>query len=392
MRVAIDLTATPKNKTGIGRYMLGLLKGLQESDNENEYILFAQDDDLDGFGVYKDNFKFVPVNHRILRKQWIRVLWEQIVLPFRIRKQAIDVLHCPNFTMPYFLRLFSHKTAVVGTLHDMTYFFLPEYHVGWKREMFKAYIKMTSKACDKVITISQNSKADIAKYCKLRNKDVSVTYMGVKEKFFDTAPASDSTLQNYGIDSKFILYVGTLEPRKNIPGLIEGYAGLSDQIRDEYKLVIIGKKGWLYEEIFETVSKDSRLKDKIVFTGYVADEDMIPLMRASSVFAYVSFYEGFGIPVIEGMASRKPVVTSIGSSIEEIASGFGFLCDPKNTKTITKALDEAIAEDKAIERCEEQALLRLEKQCEHAKMFSWKECGKNSIKAYEEAYEVRNGK
>ena len=112
MRVAIHLTATPKNKTGIGRYMLGLLKGLQESDNENEYILFAQDDDLDGFGVYKDNFKFVPVNHRILRKQWIRVLWEQIVLPFRIRKQAIDVLHCPNFTMPYFLRLFSHKTAV----------------------------------------------------------------------------------------------------------------------------------------------------------------------------------------------------------------------------------------------------------------------------------------
>lgn len=87
MRIAIDLTATPKNKTGIGRYMLGLLKGLQEADSENEYVLFAQDDDLDGFGIYKDSFSFVPVHSKILRKQWIRILWEQFVFPFRLRNK-----------------------------------------------------------------------------------------------------------------------------------------------------------------------------------------------------------------------------------------------------------------------------------------------------------------
>lgn len=391
MRIAIDLTATPKNKTGIGRYMLGLLKGLQEADSENEYVLFAQDDDLDGFGIYKDSFSFVPVHSKILRKQWIRILWEQFVFPFRLRKQKIDVLQCPNFTMPYLLRLVSKKTAVVGTFHDMTYFFLPQFHVGWKREMFKQYIRMTGRACDKVITISENSKADIAKYCKLKNPEVAVTYMGVKESFFEGKPASKEIQAKYGIDSKYILYVGTLEPRKNIPGLLEGYSKLAESTRQEYKLVITGKKGWLYDEVFKTVEANPELKERVIFTGYVADEDMIPLMKAASVFAYVSFYEGFGIPVIEGMASMLPTVTSKGSSLEEVAGGCCHLCDPKDTSTIAMSLQEAVDQATKVLANDSQAIEKLEKALARAKQFTWKACGEGSIRAYKDAYEVRNG-
>lgn len=392
MRIAIDLTATPKSKTGIGRYMLGLLKGLQENDGTNEYYLFAQDDDLDGFGVYRENFHMVPVKSKILRRQYIRILWEQVVFPWRLRKLGIDVLHCPNFTMPYTRSLVYRKLAVVGTFHDMTYFFLPEFHVGWKREFFKNYIRLTAPRCDQIITISENSRKDIPKYCKPRNKDIKITYMGVKEDFFNSEKASDEVLSKYKISGKYIYYVGTLEPRKNVPGLIEGYAGLPDEIRNEYSLVLTGKKGWLYDEIFETVKKNPKISDRVIFTGYVDDEDMVPLMKRADVFAYVSFYEGFGIPVIEGMASGVPTVTSHGSSLEEVAGGLCHLCEPEKKETITAALKEAIEERKRLDAGDESALEKIERAQNRAREFSWSRCGKDTIEAYKKAFEVHNGK
>ena len=119
-----------------------------------------------------------------------------------------------------------------------------------------------------------------------------------------------------------MLYVGTLEPRKNVPGLIRGYRELPHEIKDRYKLVITGKKGWYYDEIFDLVSSDEDLKKRVIFTGFVDDEDMMPIMKRAKVFAYISFYEGFGIPVIEGMASSVPTVTSYGSSLEEVAKDY----------------------------------------------------------------------
>lgn len=390
MRIAIDLTATPKSKTGIGRYMLGLLKGLQAVDKTNEYYLFTQDDDLDGFGVYAPNFHMVPVNSKILRKQYIRILWEQIVFPWRLRSHKIDVLHCPNYTMPYPVRLVYPHMAVQNSFHDMTYFNLPECHVGWKREMFKGYIKQSARSADKILTISENSKLDIPKYCKLRNKDIAITYMGVKEDFFDGEPASDETKAKYGVAGKYILYVGTLEPRKNVAGLIAGYKELPEDIRKDYKLVLVGKKGWFYEEIFANVESDPELKDSVIFTGYVDDEDMIPLMHGASAFAYISFYEGFGIPVIEGMASGVPTVTSYGSSLEEVADGHCFLCDPNSTKSITEALSKAIECGVKAACGDADAIAFIDKARERARYFSWEACGEATVKSYEDCVKFRN--
>lgn len=386
LRIAIDLTATPRSKTGIGRYMLGLLKGLQAVDKINEYYLFTQDDDLDGFGVFAPNFHVVPCNSKILRKQYIRILWEQVVFPWRLRKLNIDVLHCPNFTMPYPVRLVHPKMAVVGTFHDMTYFFLPEYHVGWKREFFKAYIKLTAPRADKIITISKNSANDIPKYCKPKNKDFAITYMGVKETFFEGEMATDEVLSKYKIEGEYIIYVGTLEPRKNIPGLIAGYSMLDKDIRDKYKLVIVGKKGWLYDEIYETIQKNPDIKDNIIFTGYVDDEDMIPLIKRARALAYVSHYEGFGIPVIEGMAAGVRVVTSYGSSLEEVSGGNAILCEPSNVDTIKSALNKALTESPEV------ANEAIAKAKEHARIFNWEACGEGSVKAYEDAVSFRESR
>lgn len=382
MRIAIDLTATPKSKTGIGRYMLGLLKGLQETDKENEYYLFAQDDDLDGFGVYAPNFHMVPVKSSILRKTYIRILWEQIVFPWRVRKLKADILHCPNYTMPYFLKLISSKTKVVTVFHDMTYFIYPQYLVGWKCKMFQWYIKRSARRTDKIITISENSREDIPNYCNPRNKDIAVTYMGVKDEFFSSKPASQELLDKFGIDKKYIIYVGTLEPRKNVPGLLRGYKLLPDEIRDEYKLVIVGKKGWLYDEIFDTANSEPKLRDNVIFTGFVEDDDMRSLMRSSSSVAYLSYYEGFGIPVIEGMASGVPTVTTNVSSLKEVAGDCCFTCSPDKDEEIADALMQAINDSKKLDQNDSEAIGLRDRALARAKFFSWENCAKATLDAY----------
>ena len=386
MRIALDLTSTPKSKTGIGRYMLGLIKGLQQVDQENEYYLFAQDDDLDGFGVYASNFHMVPCKSRILRKQWVRILWEQFVFPWRLKKIKADVLHCPNYTMPYSLRIVSPKTAVVSAFHDMAYFSFPELYVGWKRELFKWYIKRSARSTDKRITISKNSREDIPKFCKPKNTNITVTYMGVADEFYTGMPATDEILKKYGIDREYIYYVGTLEPRKNVAGLIKGSRLLSDPIRSKYKLVITGKKGWFYDELFSTVNSDPELREQVIFTGFVDDQDMIPLMKRASAAAYVSLYEGFGIPVAEAMAAGVPVVTSNRSSMKEIAEGYGSLCDPEMPESIRDNLEEALKLNRQAKEGGDVALNKLKAAQDHARIFSWKTCAAETVKAFGEAY------
>jgi len=380
MRIAIDLTATPKSKTGIGRYLLGLLEGLQEADKQNEYFLFLHSDDLDGFGIYNDRVHFVPVNSRILRRTWIRILWEQFVFPFRLRKNKIDILHCPNFTMPYTARLIFPRLKVVGTFHDMTYFFLPDFHVGWKREMFKKYIQLTAPRADKLLTISENSKNDIVKYCLPKNKNISVTTMGVDPRFFKAGMPDEALLGKYGIDAPYIMYVGTLEPRKNVPGLIQAYRDLPRELRAACKLVLCGKKGWLYDEIYESLKTDPDLLSQVVFTGFVEDEDLPTLYHGARAAAYVSFYEGFGIPVIEGMASGVVTITSYGSSLEEVAGDGALLTDPHDTSTITRALAWAISDGH-----DEEKKALIERGIARAAGYTWVRCAEETISAYKEA-------
>lgn len=363
--------------------MLGLLKGLQEIDKDNEYYLFAQNDDLDGFGIYAPNFHMIPVNSKILRKTYVRILWEQIVFPWRVRKVKADILHCPNYTMPYLLKLISSKTKVAAVFHDMTYFIHPEYLVGWKCKMFQWYIKRSARRADRIITISENSKVDIPKFCNPVNKNIAVTYMGVKEDFFSCEPADSNLLNKFGIDKKYIIYVGTLEPRKNVPGLLRGFALLDDDIRSEYKLVIVGKKGWYYDEIFEIANSNPKLKDNVIFTGFVEDEEMMRLMKSSSAVAYLSYYEGFGIPVIEGMACGVPTVTTNVSSLKEVAADCCFTCTPSDDQDISNKLAAAIKRSEDIVKGDSDAINMKNKALDRAHFFSWQNCARDTLKAYE---------
>jgi len=279
--------------------------------------------------------------------------------------------------MPYAARLIYPRLKVIGTFHDMTYFFLPEFHVGWKREMFKFYIGLTARRADKILTISENSRKDIPKYCRPKNPDISVTCMGVDPRFFESDMPDPETLLRYGIDSSYIIYVGTLEPRKNVPGLIQAYRDLPAELRETCKLVLCGKTGWLFDEIYESLKTDAKLMSQVVFTGFVKDEDLPSLLHGAAASAYVSFYEGFGIPVIEGMASGVVTITSYGSSLEEVAGDGAVLTDPNDPSTISRALAWSLS---AGHEEEKAALIR--RGIIQASSYTWDRCARETLLAY----------
>lgn len=371
--IAIDMTCTPRNKTGIGRYIKNLVEALQKEDTSNEYFLFTHSDDLDGFEITAPNFHFVPVNSRILRKTYIRILWEQFVLPFRLAKLKIDIILCPNFTMPYF-----SPVKKVVAFHDLTYFFMPEMHTPLKREMFKMYIRLSARASSAIIAISENTITDIKKYFPNTDRKIFLTPLGVAPNFYAFKNRQVDTINlqdNYNLPSDYILYVGTIEPRKNVINLIKGYELLPAETKERYKLVLCGKKGWLYEDLFAYYEKSSD-KDNIIFSGFITDEDLPYLYHQAAVFAYVSHYEGFGIPLIESMACDTPLITSNTSSMKEIAHGAALLIHPEKPDEIAAAIQKLIHDPIMQEQFKVQYPAKLS-------YYNWSNCAKTTIKAFE---------
>ncbi len=371
-RIAIDMTSTPRNKTGIGRYIKNLVESLQKEDSGNEYYLFAHSDDLDGFDITASNFHFVPVNSNILRKTYLRILWEQFVLPFRLKKLNVDIILSPNFTMPYL----SPAKKVVA-YHDLTYFFMPEMHTTLKREMFKTYIRLSAKASSAILAISENTKNDIINYFPNTKDKIFLTPLGVAPNFYAFKNRQVETInlqEKYNLPQEYILYVGTIEPRKNVINLIKAYEMLSPQTKNKYKLVLCGKKGWLYEDLFAYYEK-SPDKDNIVFSGFITDEDLPYLYHQSALFAYVSHYEGFGIPLIESMACGTPLVTSNTSSMKEIAIDAALLVDPERPDEIATAIERILSDKTLQETLKSHYSSKLD-------YYNWEHCAKNTVEVF----------
>lgn len=372
--IAIDMTSTPKNKTGIGRYIKNLVENLQVHDVDNQYFLLIHDDDLDCFEIKNTHFKVIPVNSKWLRKTYVRILWEQFVLPFRLKQLHIDLLHSPNFTLPYF-----SAVKKVVSFHDLTYFFLPGMHTPLKRELFKAYIRLSAYFSDQILTISETSAVDIQTYLPFAFRKVSVTPLGAAAIFHqpNSFESMQDILKKYQISKQYILYVGTIEPRKNILNLVKAYELLSPDLKDRYALVIAGKRGWMYDSLFDYCAH-SPDTDRILFTGFVEDAHLPALYRNASLFAYVSHYEGFGIPLVESMASQTPFVTSNKSSMKEIAEDAALLADPDSPPDISHAMERLLTNEVL------QAQLKSEFPNKLA-LYNWNNCAKTTLTAYKKA-------
>lgn len=363
MNIAVNTLGTSSLKAGTGRYAVNLVKELEIIDKKNNYFVFVNNLNKNYYNSNK-NFKLINVGW-FGNQTLLRILWEQFVLPFKLKKLNINVLHSLGFVSPLV-----KTTKQIVTIHDTTFFTHSQHHTLFKRIYFKFIIPLCARKADLISADSENTRQDIINLLKINADKVKTIHLGVEEIF--KKQNNNRILKKYSINKNYILFVGMIEPRKNIPNLIKAFSKLDK----DFQLVIVGKKGWHYDEIFQLIKK-LKLENKIIFTGYVPDEELVSLYSSAKLFVYPSFYEGFGLPVLEAMACQCPVITSNISSMKEIAENAAILVNPNNVKEIEKAMEQ-ILKNKDLQK------ELIKKGLKRAKEFTWKNTARKSLECYEE--------
>ena len=370
MNILIDFTQIPKQKVGVGVYALNLVKQIAELDLENSYYILVQDDEHSLDSLERDNFKLINVQSRIFRKVVFRLLLEQWVIPYIIIKNRIDVVHSLHYSFP----LLASGAKRIVTIHDMTFFKFPRYHEIIKRYYFSFFIHLVARMADGVISLSESTLRDFISLTGARRDKVSVVHLGVdwSRSSFPNERA-ELIKKKYGIDGKYLLFVGMIEPRKNIANLILAYNKLL-KVNKDYHLVIVGKKGWGHGEVFDLID-DLRLHDRITFTGFVEEEDKPFIIRDAKIFVYPSIYEGFGIPVLEALSLGIPTITSNVSSLPEITGGAALLVDPTNVDELYLGIKRLLEDETLYQELKKKAILQ-------ARKFSWMKTAQKTIELY----------
>lgn len=330
MKVLIDFTQIPIQKVGVGVYALETFSKPNKNNDDLFYLL--QDDDKELKEALSDRGKIITVKAKIFRFFILRIILEQFYIPYLCYKYNINVLHSLHYSFPIFL--FNVKRIV--TIHDLTFFIYPEVHKLIKRYYFKFFIKLACKYANQLICVSESTKNDLNKYIRKISASVKVIPLSCSPKLEIPKSEVEMIMKKYGINGKYILFIGTLEPRKNLSNLIKAFH-LFIQNNPDFTLVIIGKKGWFYNNIFKLV-EELNITDKIIFTGFVTTKEKFAILSNAYSFIYPSIYEGFGLPVLESINYEIPTITSRYSSLPEVAGDAALYIDPYNIEDIMNAL------------------------------------------------------
>ncbi|GAA0129021.1 glycosyltransferase family 1 protein [Methanococcus maripaludis] len=367
MKIGIIADRLNRPLTGIGNYIYNLITEISIS-NKNIYII-----------NYEEN-KIVPnVNKITIKNPVSRIsnksfyFWH-LYLNYYLKKTNLDldIIHSPENATPFT----TIRSKKVITVYDDIPFHFPEYFTKSTRYRHELLLQKTLNSSDKIISISENTKRDVINHFKIPEDKIKVIPLAANENFKKVDENETSKIKSkYNINFPFILYVGTLEPRKNIPSLLNAFYIIKKQ-GIPHKLVIAGGKGWKYKEIFETIDK-LNLQNDVIFTGYVPDEDLPGLYNAADLFVYPSLYEGFGLPPLEAMQCGTPVITSNTSSLPEVVGDAGIMINPYDVDELANKMYEVLTNEKLRKEMSKKGL-------ERAKLFSWKKCAEEHLKVYEE--------
>lgn len=355
MKIGIDIQSTLGPKTGIGYYTRNL---------------------IEQFGGVKDfRFSYYRDSGKADLNTLERIRWENLGILRLARKGQIDILHIPGFAGP----ITRGRYKRVTTVHDLIGVIYPENLAPVSRFYWQRWLPACVRNSDLIIADSQNSKKDIIELLNIPAERIKVIYLAADGRFkpIDKSEDQSRILKDYGIDKRFILNVGTVEPRKNIVALIGAWGEyLKESGRDDILLVIAGKKGWDYQRCLQKCEQ-LHLNDKVKFLDYVRDEDLPILYNLAEVFVYPSFYEGFGLPVLEAMSCGAPIICSGASSLPEITDRAACLVNPNSLVSIKSAL-RAVLEDRGLR-------LRLSKDSVvQSRRFSWGKTATDTINVYKE--------
>lgn len=368
MRIAID-ASTLSTQGGPRAYVLGLVDALLRLDHENEYVIFYNDPSH--LGTFPTAREIVLTGKKPLARLWR----EHVLLPLACRRECIDLLHCPKSAIP-----FHAPCPVVVTLHDLIPLMHPEWETFAARIYWRLQIPLAAKRSDFIITISEHACRDITKTYDLDPDRIRVILNGFNPGMTTQCPADNAAdvQGRYGLPDDYVLYVGTIQPRKNIKTLIEAYAGLRKERRISHKLVIVGRKGWLYNELFARIAELS-LETDIIFTGFVPDNDLPCIYQQASLFVYLSLCEGFGIPPLEAMACGVPVITSNTSAIPEVVGSAGITVPPEDISQVADAMLRVLSDKKLATEMGALGKAR-------AANFSWQQAAFETMAVYREVH------
>lgn len=333
-----------KHKTGVGRTAQKIIEGLAKTEKQNTYTLnyFA----LLRLMEKRSHVKtLAELGCRTNECRWFdsvayRLLYNFVPIPYSLFfRENADITHFMNYHVPPGV-----KGKVVIMVYDMVYKVFPETMDTRTRCMLNLSMERSCGRADTIITVSQFSKNEIMKYMNVPGEKIAVMPCGVDMELYrpDYSPEDvQAVMDKHGISGEYFLYLGTLEPRKNIDRLIEAYDLLRKRMKTVPKLVIAGRRGWHYDTLFTKVHSLG-LNDEVIFTGYVDEADSPVLMKGALAFVFPSIYEGFGMPPLEAMACGTPVITSNAASIPEVAGDAAVLTDPFSVESIKEAMEQML--------------------------------------------------
>ncbi|MDP8922648.1 MAG: glycosyltransferase family 4 protein [Chloroflexota bacterium] len=375
MRIAIDYTSAVNQTAGIGRFVRSLVEALVEVDATNEYVLLHA-------APNPGREPRVPIGTRVSRRglpiseRWLNIIWHRARAPLAVDwlTGPVDIFHSPDFVLPPV-----HRARTILTVHDLAFLLYPECADAALRAYLENTVPDSARRADFIVADSDNTRRDVISLLGIDPERVAVVPGGVDPSFH---PVDDPSRQRalrarlgLGADTPYILFVGVIEPRKNLVGLFEAFAILKSRRSLPHKLVVVGRKGWLWEETMERAAT-SPFRQDIVFPGFIPDGELATLYTAAETFVFPSHYEGFGLPVLEAMACGAPVVSSRASSLPEVVGDAGMQVDPGDPEGLAAAL-ELLALN-----AELRADLR-RRGLERAGQFTWTAAARSLLDVYE---------
>ncbi len=339
-------------KTGVEHYAKQLILHLAQRDNSNNYVLYLRTAPERWLLDLPKNFK--------LKVLPFPVFWTQVRLSWELFLNPVDVLFIPASALPFF-----HPKKSVVTIHDLGWKYFPKSFTWFMKSFLEWSTGFAAKSASSIIAVSEATKKDLIKFYKINASKVAVVHHG-----FGLANQSISLPTNQSELGKYVLFLSTLQPRKNLQGLIVAFRKLKQEHPDlPHKLVVVGKPGWKFESILKDIEEN---KDIVVYLNHVNEEDKCAILSKADLLVLPSFYEGFGMQILEAFAAGVPVATSQVSSMPEVAGEAAMYFDPKDTNQIKSAMQNILLDKSLADRLREKGRERL-------KEFSWEKSAQQTL-------------
>ena len=377
MKIAIDIRPlTDKHQTGVAEYIKQLLAALFELDHENEYILFAnankkQKKYLPNWNYRNVRFCQTRIPNKLLNISMYLFGWPK--LDKLISKDKIDIFFFPNLNF----WSVSKNVKTILTVHDLSFMIFPNFF-NWKMRLAQKLCSPRKKILksNKIITVSNSTAQDVTEITNIDPEKTITIPLGIDKNL---SPITDIEIlgnarQKYNLPKKFILYLGMIEPRKNIPTIIDAFHKLCEAGSTNIHLVIAGAHGWKYKKITKRV-QNSKYKDRIHFCGYIDKKDKAALYSLAEIFVFPSFYEGFGLPPLEAMACGTPVITTNSSSLGEVVDDAAILVDPYNINDLYHAIQQILKKKELQNTLKDRGFKRIQQ-------FSWRTSTENLLQLF----------